>query len=113
MRSYPVARSASLESERMGPGGLRKAGKEQEPAPGLEPNNFAALQILAVWVREPGLNNFEVPQRPGVQVQVPERNSFAALQKPAARGLTEPAENKKAQRGQVRESAPERKPEDD
>jgi hypothetical protein len=108
-----------------------------------EPNNFAASQRPEVLVRGTAQNSFEVSQRSEVQEQVPGRNnsavfrkpagparaqnSFSALRKLAAQvrapepnsfaarepGLTEPAENKMAEKGQGKESAPARKPADD
>jgi hypothetical protein len=118
------------ESERTGPAGLLKAGKEphpvprsepnnfaapqrpaaREPVPGLEPNNFAALRRPAVREPAPERNNSAALRRPAAQVPEPvpgsEPNNFAALQRLAARELMEPAENKKAEKGQVPELEP-------
>jgi hypothetical protein len=105
----------------------------QKPAvllPVPEPNNFAASQRPEVLVRGTAQNSFEVSQRSEVQEQVPGRNNSAVFRKPAGparaqnsfsalRKLAaqvrapEPVENKMAEKGQGKESAPERKPADD
>jgi hypothetical protein len=103
--------------------------QEQVPGPGR--NSFSALRKLAVQVPgpnnfvalrkhaapEPEQNSFSALRKLAAQVRAPETNSFAVPQRPAAPkpGLTELAENRKAEKGQAQEPepAPERKPADD
>jgi hypothetical protein len=81
--------------------------EEQEQVPGPGRNNFAGLRKPAG--RAPEQNSFSALRKLAAQVRAPEPNSFAAREP----GLTEPAENKMAEKGQGKESAPARKPADD